>query len=143
MKYLIGAALLASTLTQAADLSITEAKARAVPPTAQISAAFMTIANNASGPLAMVGADSSVADSVELHDSTMTDGKMKMRHVNQIELPANQSIELKPGGLHIMLIGLKTPLVVGESVDLTLQFSDGTTEVLALPIEHIMPGMKH
>jgi len=139
---LITGTLYASTATLAADISISDGRARAVPPTANISAAFMNVTNNAASDLAMISAESSVAQSVELHTNTMTDGKMKMRRVDQIELPANQTTKLEPGGLHIMLIGLKQPLVAGETVDLKIGFNDGSEQSLELPIEKMMPMMK-
>lgn len=143
MKFVIPALLLSASLTQAADLNIEDAMARAVPPTAKMSAAFMTLTNNADTDLAVVSAESSVAKAVELHNNTMTDGKMKMRQVNQIDLPANQTTELKPGGQHVMLIGLKRALVEGETIDLKLNFSDGSSESMEIPIQQIKPMMQH
>jgi copper(I)-binding protein len=143
MKFLMPALLLSASLTQAADLKIEDAMARAVPPTAKMSAAFMTLTNNADTDLAVVSAESSVAKAVELHNNTMTDGKMKMRQVNQIDLPANQTTELKPGGQHVMLIGLTRALVEGETIDLKLNFSDGSSESMEIPIQQIKPMMQH
>jgi copper(I)-binding protein len=73
----------------------------------------------------------------------MTDGKMRMRQVNQIDLPANQTTELKPGGQHVMLIGLNRALVEGETIDLKLNFSDGSSESMEIPIQQIKPMMQH
>jgi copper(I)-binding protein len=143
MKFLMPALLLSASLTQAADLKIEDAMARAVPPTAKMSAAFMTLTNNADTDLAVVSAESSVAKAVELHNNTMTDGKMRMRQVNQIDLPANQTTELKPGGQHVMLIGLNRALVEGETIDLKLNFSDGSSESMEIPIQQIKPMMQH
>lgn len=143
MKFLLPALILTSSFTQAADLSITEARVRAVPPTAKISAAFMNIENRGADAVSMISATSSIAESVELHTNNMTDGKMTMRQVEQIELAGKQMTELAPGGLHIMLIGLKKPLKEGEMVDLSIKLSDGTTELFELPIQQIMPHMKH
>lgn len=143
MKFLMPALLLSASLTQAADLNIEDAMARAVPPTAKMSATFMTLTNNADTDLAVIGAESSVAKAVELHNNTMTDGKMKMRQVNQIDLPANQTTELKPGGLHVMLIGLNRALVEGETIDLKLNFSDGSSKSMEIPIQQIKPMMQH
>lgn len=142
MKFLIPALALSASMAQAAELSISDAMARAVPPTAKMSAAFMTVTNNDDTDLAMVSAESSVAKAVELHNNTMVDGKMTMRKVDQIDLPANQKTELKPGGLHVMLIGLNRALVEGETIDLTLNFSDGSSEAMEIPIQQIKPMMK-
>jgi len=141
MKYLATALLLSASLANAADLSFSDARARAVPPTADISAAFMTVTNNADSAVAMVSAESSIAETVELHTNSMVDGKMKMRRIAQIDIAANAKVELKPGGLHVMFIGLKKPLVMGETVDLKINLSDGTSQELQLPIVHIEPMM--
>jgi len=142
MKYLATALLLSASLANAADLSFSDARARAVPPTADISAAFMAVTNNADSAVAMVSAESSIAETVELHTNSMVDGKMKMRRIAQIDIDANAKVELKPGGLHVMFIGLKKPLVMGETVDLKINLSDGTSQELQLPIVHIEPMMK-
>jgi len=142
MKYLPIALLLSASIVNAADISISDARARAVPPGADISAAFMNVKNNAATDLAILGADSSVAESVELHSNSMADGKMKMRRIDQIELAANSEVALQPGGLHIMLIGLRRPLVEGETIELTLNLSNNTSELLQIPVVHIEPGMK-
>ena len=142
MKFLIPALVLSASLSQAAELSISDAMARAVPPTAKMSAAFMTLTNHDNTDLTIVSAESSVANAVELHNNTMVDGKMKMRKVDQIDLPANQATELKPGGLHVMLIGLKKPLIEGATIDLKLNFSDGSSEAMEIPIQQIKPMMQ-
>lgn len=142
MKYLATALLLSTSLVQAADLSFSDARARAVPPGAEISAAFMNVMNNSNSEVAMLSAESSVAQNVELHSNTMDGGKMKMRRVDQIALQGNTKVALEPGGLHIMFIGLNRSLAEGDTVDLTINLSDGTSESLEIPVVHIQPGMK-
>jgi hypothetical protein len=84
------------------------------------SAAYMTIVNNGSVADAVIGASTDVADVVEFHTVEMDGDIMRMRPVSQIDVPANGSVELRPGGLHIMLIGLKQDLNDGDMVNLTL-----------------------
>ncbi len=76
------------------------------------------------GPTAdrLLSAQTEVARSVELHTMTMDGNVMRMRQVDAIEVPAGQTVELKPGGLHIMFMGLKAPLKTGSSFALTLRF---------------------
>ncbi|QFY89017.1 copper chaperone PCu(A)C [Magnetovirga frankeli] len=114
---------------------------RAVPPGTPNSAAFMTINNRGSADNALVGAASPASKVVELHTHVMEDGMMKMRQVQQIDLPAGKAAVLEPGGLHIMLIGLKGNLKPGEQVDLTLKFADGAEQKLSAPVKSPM-GMK-
>lgn len=134
--------LLLSTLSApafAADVSVNDAYARTVPPGQPNSAAFMQITNNGDTAITVTGASTSAADVAELHTHTQDNGIMRMRRLDGIELPAGQTVSLQPGGLHVMLIGLEKNLSEGESVDLTLEFSDGSTEVLEMPVQPVMP----
>jgi len=83
--------------------------------------AFLKIQNQG-GADRLLAASSSAAGMVQLHSMAMDGNVMKMREVEAIELPAGKTVELKPGGLHIMLMGLKAPLKAGSSVPLTLKF---------------------
>jgi len=96
------------------------------------SAAYMLIRNGGTAADRLVKAESDVAAAVELHETKMEGGMMKMAPVEGIAIPATGQVELKPGGLHIMLIGLKRELKAGESVKLTLHFEKaGAREVTA------------
>ena len=96
-------------------------------------AAFMTINNAGSEADRLVSATSPSAERIELHTHLMEDGVMKMREVEAIDVPANGAAELKPGGLHIMMFGLKAETAVGDMVPITLTFEKaGSVEVEAL-----------
>lgn len=86
------------------------------------SAAYMTIHNKSGEADQLIGAASDVAKAVELHNVKMENDVMKMFQVPAIDVPANGKAELKPGGFHVMLIGLNRDLKVGEKVKLTLNF---------------------
>ncbi|MCU0490707.1 MAG: copper chaperone PCu(A)C [Chloroflexaceae bacterium] len=97
-----------------------------------VSAAYFTIANSSGTADALVRAASDVAETVELHTVEMQNDVMQMRPVNQIDIPARGEVELKPGGFHVMLIGLKRDLKVGDTVNLTLTLQNaGTLNVAA------------
>jgi hypothetical protein len=89
-------------------------------------AAFMVIENRGSEPAALIGAATSVCDVVELHESVVAGDVMTMRPVEggRIVIPAGEQVTLKPGGLHVMLIGLREQLVPGSSFSLTLVFDE-------------------
>lgn len=87
-----------------------------------VSAAYMRLRNNGSAADRLLRAESDVAQAVELHISEMQGGVMTMRPIEYIEVPANGEAELKPGGMHVMLIGLKRELKAGETVSLVLVF---------------------
>jgi copper(I)-binding protein len=86
------------------------------------SAAYMILDNKGSNPDRLIQARSDVAEAVELHKTEMQGEVMTMQQVEAIDVPAGGQVELKPGGLHIMLIGLKKDLTPGEVIDLVLVF---------------------
>ena len=131
-RYLLGIA--ASLLyciaagAQTGSIEIKEAWARATPGGAQNGAAYVTLVSPTGDRL--TGVSSPVAEKAELHQMTNDGGIMKMREVTAIDLPPGTSVSLKPGGLHVMLMGLKHPLQPGQSLPMTLQFEkSGTREV--------------
>jgi periplasmic copper chaperone A len=111
---------------------------RMMPPGQPNTAAFMTLENTGNTNLAVVAAESQVSKVVELHTHTMVEGVMQMREIEKIEIPAGQRTELKPGGLHIMLIGLHKPLSEEQVVEITLVYDDGSRQTIEAPVRH--PG---
>lgn len=95
---------------------------RALPPVAENGAAYVTLANRGESPDELVGAASPSADRVEIHTHVMEDGVMKMRRVESVALPPGEYVEFSPGGLHLMLFGLKEPLKEGGKFPVTLRF---------------------
>lgn len=92
------------------------------------SAIYMTLANGGATADRLTAAKADVSKAVEIHETTMEGDVMRMQQVQDgIELPAGGQVELKPGGYHIMLIGLTRDLVVGESFPVTLEFASGQT----------------
>ena len=87
-----------------------------------VSAAYMTLHNLAGETDRLVSVASDAAESAEMHMTQVENDVATMRQVNSIEVPPQGDTELKPGGLHIMLIGLKHELKAGDKVRLTLQF---------------------
>ncbi|MDS4031517.1 MAG: copper chaperone PCu(A)C [Candidatus Contendobacter sp.] len=96
--------------------------ARESPPTVTNGAAYMTLVNTGKEADRLVGASGEVSATVELHTHLMEDGVMKMRPIKAIEVNPGEPAALRPGGLHIMLIGLKKPLAAGENFPLRLRF---------------------
>ena len=109
---------------QLGALKITAAWARATPKGASIGGGYLTIANTGKESDRLVGGSSGVSNGFELHEMSMDKGVMKMRAVTDgVEIKPGQTVTLKPGGLHIMLTGLKKPLVQGEQIKGTLTFA--------------------
>ena len=112
------------------DLSVERPWARELPPVAPNGAAYLRIENAGAVADQVVSASSPMARRVEFHTHEMDGGVMKMRRVHWVEVPARGSVRFEPGGLHVMLIGLKEPLVAGGSFSLTLGFRNaGELEV--------------
>jgi copper(I)-binding protein len=105
---------------QTGALEIKGAWARATPGKAETGVAYLTI--ESAHPDRLTAVSTPVAAKAELHEMTMQGGVMKMRSLGALDLPAGHPVALKPGAAHIMLVGLKQPLRVGESFPLTLEF---------------------
>jgi periplasmic copper chaperone A len=103
-------------------------------------AAYLTVRNGGDQDDRLVGVSSEVADKAELHSSVMQDGVMKMRAVEGLDVPAHGEAVLEPGGLHIMLIGLKAPLEEGKSFALTLEFENAGEIEVTTTVEDIAHG---
>ncbi len=122
--------------------------ARAVPPVARNSGAFMLIRNDSDQARRVIAARSDVSRVTELHTHIHDHGVMRMRRVDFIEVPAHGSVALKPGGYHVMLIGLKHPLRPGDPVHIDLTLDDGSVLPVDLKAKKIgmpmkMGGMQH
>lgn len=102
---------------------------------------FATIDNSGAATRAIVSAAADLAEKVELHEMKMAAAMMRMSPVKQIEIPAHGQVELKPGGYHVMLFGLKKTPMAGDTFRLTLTFDDGTTAAATVSIRRD-EGMK-
>jgi copper(I)-binding protein len=117
--------LLAATPVQDSSIRLDHPWVRRAPVMADTeskTAAYVTILNRGSAPDALVSATADAAKSVEVHETRNMAGMMMMEPVPRIVLPPKARVELKPGGYHLMLIGLKHALGPGQTVTLTLVF---------------------
>jgi copper(I)-binding protein len=128
--------------TVAEGIMVNDPYVRAVPPGQPNSASFMVLHNMGKQGSALTAASSPAAEVVELHTHTMEEGMMRMRKVEKIDLPAGEVVKLQPGGLHVMLIGLKQKLVPDEKVLLTLMFEDGSSLQVDAPVRKLTMQMK-
>lgn len=109
-----------------AQVAITEAWVRATVPMQKATGAFMQL--SAKQNRRLVEAKSVIAAAVEIHEMTMEDNIMRMRAIQSLDLPAGTLIELKPGGYHVMLIGLKQQVKERDLVPITLIFEDANNK---------------
>jgi copper(I)-binding protein len=131
-----------------AQITIKEPWVRGTVAQQKASGAFMQITSANGGKL--VSASSPVAGLVEVHEMAMDGNVMKMRAVPALDLPAGKTVELKPGGYHVMLMDLKQQLKPGEAVPLTLvvEGRDGKRETIEVkapvkPLAGTADAMKH
>lgn len=111
-----------SAESQHAEIQVTTAWSRELPPSAPVGAAFMTIDNHSDQADRLIGAQSLIAEVTELHAHIHAGDVMRMVKVDAVDIPAHGQLTLEPGGYHVMLINLNKPLVAGETLPLTLQF---------------------
>ena len=124
-----------------ADIEIEGAYARASIPNAPNSAAFFVIKNNSDKDIAITSANSDIAEKNELHTHIKENQMMKMMKIEKLVVPAKSSLELKSGGDHVMLIGLKKELKAGDEISLELSFSDGDKKSIKVPVKDLASTM--
>ncbi|WP_246164080.1 copper chaperone PCu(A)C [Blastochloris sulfoviridis] len=112
-------------------LVIAEPWARATPPAAKVGGGYLRITNTGTEPDRLVGMSAPVAGRGEIHEMAVVDGVMRMRELEDgIAIAPGQTVELKPGGLHVMFMDIQEPLKEGATIPVTLRFAKaGTIEV--------------
>ena len=124
-----------------ADVEIEGAYARASIPNVPNSAAFFVIKNNSDKDIAITSANSDIAEKNELHTHIKENQMLKMMKIEKLVVPAKSSLELKSGGDHVMLMGLKKELKVGDEISLELSFSDGDKKNIKVPVKDLASTM--
>jgi len=121
--------LWAWSLCAAADstLRVENAWVREAPPKAHMMAAYMTLKNTGSGDAVLTQVESPAFGHVMLHKSEVVDGVARMIHQDEIVIPAQGAVELKPGSFHLMMPAPEKRLVKGDRVDFVLTFANGGT----------------
>jgi protein SCO1/2 len=121
-------------------LTVERAWAGESNPAWNIAAAYLEVMNGTDAPFAIVGVTSPAARVVEMHETAMTGGVMSMRQVERIVLEPRRRTRLRPGGSHLMLIGVHRDLRAGDAVELTLKLHDGTTRNVTARVERAEPS---
>jgi copper(I)-binding protein len=151
MRCVLGALVSALLLTapsvraedvKAGDLVITQAWTRATPGGARTGGGFLTIENKGSAPDRLVGVSADVAGKVEVHEMATDGGVMKMRPVEGgLTIDPGKTVKLAPGGLHLMMMDLKSPLKQGDKLPVTLQFEKAGKVAVTLEVQGVgAPG---
>jgi periplasmic copper chaperone A len=141
-----GAALLAALFAapvraeevQIGDLRISQAWSRATPGSAKIGAGYLTIENQGPKSDRLLGGYGDIAAKVEVHEMTMSNGVMTMRALEKgVAIEPGKTVKLAPGGYHLMLFDLKSPLKQGDKLPLTLEFENAGNVKLSFDIEGV------
>ena len=122
-------------------LAIAHPWAKATIPGQPVAGGFLKITNNGTEPDRLLKITSGVSDMIQIHEMKVEDGIMKMGEIpGGLEIAPGATVELKPGGLHVMFMGLKAPLKEGETVKATLTFEKAGTVDVEFKIDAAKPG---
>ena len=126
----------------AGGLHISDVRARPVPMPGGNTAVFLTIANHGDQPDRLVDARSDAAEVVELHETVKDGDMMRMVHMPEgFELPPGETVELMPGGKHVMLLNVTAPMAVGDEIQVELVFEHGEPVTLIVPVVEMAASM--
>jgi copper(I)-binding protein len=129
-------------------IHVVDARARPTPPGATTAAIYLTIMNHGAVDDTLNAIKTPVADAAQMHRSATTNGVATMESVPSLTVKAGDGVTFSPGGLHIMLLGLKQALTLGQTFPLTLDFAKAGPEKVTVTVTQIklpkgdMPGMK-
>lgn len=115
---LLSAAVVAA---ESSTLQITDAWIRAAPPTAKVMAGYLTLVNDGDTEFVIDKVASDDFGAIEIHEMSMQDGVMRMRRLPTLRVPAHGRVELKPGGLHLMMFRPQRALPAGSEIELRLR----------------------
>ena len=129
-----------ASLASAGDAPVvSDAWARATPPSVDVGAAYMVIQGGATADK-LLGGSSDRAAMVHLHAVETKDGMSKMHAIESLEIPAGQRVTLAPNSTHLMLMGLSSPLVAGQTFRVTLQFAKSEPQVVTVTVRPATAG---
>ena len=138
---LVSALFAAPALAQevkAGDLVITQAWSRATPGGAKVGGGYLTIENKGSAPDRLTGGSTDVAGKLQVHEMAVNNGVMTMRPLdNGLTIEPGKTVRLAPGGYHLMLIDLKSPLKQGDKLPITLEFEKAGKVKLSLDVQGV------
>lgn len=135
-KWMTVAVLVAISAGAQAQMVADEAWSRMTAATAPTGVVFMQLHNTGKQADALVSATTPVAAKVELHNHIHDNGVMRMRQVDKIAVAADGHVTLQPGGLHVMLMGLKQPLKLQQTFPLVLQYESGRSQTVIVTVNN-------
>lgn len=137
-KLLVAALALVPASAVLAALEVENGYVRGLPPGVSNTAAYMTLHNPGADAVELVGGSAEVAGSVMLHTTIDREGMLHMEHLHSVSIPAGGSVVLESGAMHLMLMQLKRTPKAGERVAISLEFADGSTQQIDLPVRSVL-----
>jgi copper(I)-binding protein len=138
LSYIFLAAPARAEEVKAGDLVITQSWARATPGGAKVGGGYLTIENKGSAPDRLIGGSADIADKVQVHEMAMNNGVMTMRPLDKgLTIDPGKTVKLAPGGYHLMLFDLKSPLKQGDKLPVTLEFEKAGKVKLTLDVQGV------
>jgi copper(I)-binding protein len=123
---------------KAGDLVITQAWSRATPGGAKVAGGYLTIENKGSTSDRLIGGSGDVTDRIEVHEMTTSNGVMTMRALdNGLVIEPGKTVKLAPGGYHLMMFDLKSPLKQGDKLPVTLEFERAGKVKLSFEVQGV------
>ncbi|MFT4808288.1 MAG: copper(I)-binding protein [Paraglaciecola sp.] len=123
-----------------AEVLVTDATVRLLPPGVPNTAAYFSIQNSSDTIKVLVGASANFASKAEIHNHIMVNDMMSMQQQSEVVILPGESVQFSPGGLHIMLFGLKKPLQEGQSVFFSLQTKKGESISITAKVARPKPS---
>jgi copper(I)-binding protein len=140
---LVGAAVLlvggiaAAETYSAGGLQIVNPWARATPKGAKVGAGYLTITNKGTESDRLIGGSAVPASRFELHTTVTENGVGRMRRIDGLEIKPGETVAFRPGGMHVMFVGLKQPLSQGQTVKGTLVFERAGTIAIEFAVQAV------
>jgi periplasmic copper chaperone A len=123
---------------RAGDLVITQAWSRATPGGARIGGGYLTIENKGTSPDRLIGGSADISDKIQVHEMATNNGVMTMRPLDKgLVIEPGKTVKLAPGGYHLMLLDLKSPLKQGDKLPVTLEFEKAGKIKLSLDVQGV------
>ena len=133
-RSLLFALLIYSLPAAAESLQVTDAWIKNLPMAVPVRAGYMHISNSQNREVTIVSLQSKSFESIEIHQSLEVDGMMSMRPVDTLSIPAGASLELAPGGFHLMMMNPLDELIPGQIVAVTLYYEDQKMQLIEMEV---------
>ena len=135
MRFLLPIIFLLLPAIATAEIVVSNAWIKNLPPTVPVRAGYMSIYNPDSMKVSIISVSSTWFASVEVHHTIEEDGIMRMEHIPLLTIGANVKLDLEPGGIHLMMMQPLEPTIIGEKIEITIKFDDGSQQNLIMTVK--------